>query len=73
MTMAESPKNLIDDREAACLLNVAPVTMRKMRIAGTGPRYVKIGARVRYDPAEIAKFVADHTVRSTSENAGRKA
>ena len=49
---------LIDTRQAAQLLSMAPVTLRQWRMWGTGPRYVKIGRTVRYSKADIEAFAA---------------
>lgn len=56
--------------EAAKLLDVAPNTLAKMRIAGNGPSFVKVGRNVRYRPADIEAWVNARTVRSTSQAVG---
>jgi hypothetical protein len=35
---------------------------------GTGPRFMKIGGRVRYRPADLAKYVSDKTRTFTAEH-----
>lgn len=48
---------LVDDARAAELLGVAQQTMRNWRLAGTGPRWLRIGARsVRYRLADLEAF-----------------
>jgi hypothetical protein len=50
---------LIDDKQAAVLLGVAPATLRSWRCRGIGPAYVKFaGLRggVRYDVSDIAEY-----------------
>jgi predicted DNA-binding transcriptional regulator AlpA len=48
---------------------VAKVTLRKWRIYGTGPRFVRCGANVRYRSADVEIWMASRTVGSTSEAA----
>lgn len=43
---ADSPYR--DEQEAAAYLRLAPSTLERYRVAGTGPRYSKHGDRVVY-------------------------
>lgn len=61
---------LLTTDQAAEKLRVAPITMRKWRMAGTGPKYVRCGAHIRYTDDELAAWVAARTVTSTSEHTG---
>jgi Helix-turn-helix domain len=53
---------LIDDKQAAVLLGVAPATLRSWRCRGIGPAYVKLGlgpkAACRYTRHDIEAFIA---------------
>jgi hypothetical protein len=42
-----SQTRLVDDRVAGGMLGVAPGTMRKWRVIGSGPKYVKFRGAVR--------------------------
>jgi len=54
-----APGDLIDEREAAAILNLSVVTLRNWRALRQGPRFRKIGARlVRYHRADLAAFIA---------------
>jgi hypothetical protein len=53
--------------EAAARLGVAEITLRKWRITGFGPRYIKAGSNVRYRGADLESWVNSHAVSSTSE------
>ena len=44
---------LLNERQAADLLNVRVATLRRWRWAGKGPAFLKIGGAVRYDPSEL--------------------
>lgn len=49
---------LMTEAEAANILRVRVATLRKWRITGMGPRFVRVGVHlVRYDPADLAAFV----------------
>lgn len=43
------------------------------RCHGTGPRFCKLGNRVRYAPAVLAEWVEAHSAASTSEHDAKKA
>ena len=60
-TATQSP--LRDEREAAAYLKLAVGTLRRWRWAGQGPRFIKIGSRVRYDIRELDRFI-DHQMCS---------
>lgn len=53
---------LLDTAEAAKRLDVKPQTLKDWRHAGRGPRYIKLGRSVRYDPADIDAYVDAHRV-----------
>lgn len=55
--------------EVADLLKVAEITLRKWRLIGAGPRFVRCGANVRYHRDDIDRWIAARTVASTSEPA----
>ncbi len=58
---------LLTNTEAAAYLNVAPRTLEKWRVAGTGPRYCYMGRLVRYRRAVLAAFIEAQERRSTSD------
>lgn len=62
---------LIPETLAAEQLAVAVATLRRWRQTGRGPRFVKIGHAVRYDPAELREYVESNKRRSTRDEAGR--
>lgn len=53
--------------EAARLLGVSASYLNKARVYGGGPRFAKVGARVVYDPSDLAAYVAQRRVRHTGE------
>jgi hypothetical protein len=59
-----SPGDLVDEREAAAILNVEVRTLRNWRALGKGPRFVKVGERiVRYLRVELAAFITHRVER----------
>jgi len=64
---------LLDTYETAKRLRLAVSTLAKMRLRGNGPRYRKIGAKVVYDVADIAAWLADRPVlTSTADGTVRR-
>jgi predicted DNA-binding transcriptional regulator AlpA len=60
------PRKMVNENTAAELLGISPRTLQAWRVAGTGPKFFKIGRTVRYRPAEL-----DSYVRRRIRNAGR--
>ena len=58
---------LLHEAEAAKILSVKVSTLRRWRWAGEGPRFLKIGAAVRYDPQELKDDLAGRVRSSTSD------
>ncbi len=59
---------LLTETEAAALLGLKVATLRRWRWAGKGPRFLKIGGAVRYDPADLEAFMRDARRTSTSDD-----
>jgi predicted site-specific integrase-resolvase len=53
--------------EAARRLGVESSTLANWRWSGRGPKYVKLGGRVRYRAADLAEYLDSRTRRSTSD------
>ena len=66
-----APQNrLLNEHEAAYALGLKVATLRRWRWAGKPPRFLKIGAAVRYDPEELADFIEAGRRTSTSDTGG---
>jgi hypothetical protein len=61
------PHRLVNDIVAADILDQSPVTLRKWRISGNGPPFVKFGHAVRYDIGDLHTFIESRKSSSTSE------
>lgn len=58
---------LLHPKQAAHILGLSVRTLERHRLAGTGPRYVRLGRLVRYRQQDLADFVDRNLRRSTSE------
>jgi excisionase family DNA binding protein len=59
--------NYMTAEEAAQYLKTSTSTLAKRRVAGTGPRFVRIGRMVRYRRADLDLWIGTTVVSSTSE------
>lgn len=64
---------LICAEDAANLLNISTSTLAKMRLSGSSPRYVKLGRRVAYRPADLEAWIEAQSFNSTAEYGGKGA
>ena len=65
---------LIDTKAAAAYLCVAPITLVKLRIRGSGPRFVRLTPRaIRYRPEDLRHWVNERNYSGTSEYSPREA
>lgn len=67
------PGGLVGAGYAAAYLKCSEWTLAEWRCQGKGPRFVKLGNRVRYSLPALAEWVEAHTAASTSEHDARKA
>lgn len=64
-------KRYLNSEEAARILRLSARTLERMRVEGSGPRYLKAGrgtrARVLYRPADLDAWLEGRSYQSTSE------
>jgi predicted DNA-binding transcriptional regulator AlpA len=60
---------LLRTPQAAKSIGLSQSTLHKLRLKGTGPRFVKLGRAVAYDPADLRAWIEAHKRASTSEAA----
>jgi hypothetical protein len=58
---------LLDPREASAYLRIAKQPLARWRCYGLGPRFVRIGGRILYDPLDLDAFIAANKFQSTAE------
>jgi len=59
-------RQLDDERQAAAYLNLSPRTLQAWRRRGDGPRYLKLGAAVRYDRADLDAWLSERLRANTA-------
>ena len=68
---APSSKPYLNSQEAADILRISVRTLERMRVEGTGPKYLKAGAgtrsRVLYRLADLDTWLDTRSFSSTSE------
>ena len=50
--------HLLNERQVAEILGVSVATVRRWRLLGQGPLFIKIGVLVRYHPESVCLFLA---------------
>ena len=70
--MADLVERLHNEAEAADYLGLSVKTLRRWRWAGKGPRFLKLGGAVRYDPADLKAFI-DAGRRTSTSDPGQEA
>ncbi|MXO71738.1 helix-turn-helix transcriptional regulator [Alteraurantiacibacter buctensis] len=58
---------LLDTKGASPLVGATPGTLENWRTQGVGPKFIKCGRRVYYDPADIEAWKEANRFQSTSE------
>ncbi len=61
---------LLSEVEAATLLSVRPLLLRRWRTEGTGPPYIKLRRGIRYDRADILDFIAAKKIEPGNQKGG---
>ena len=60
-------QQVLDTRSAAQCVGVSRQTLAKWRVAGSGPRYFKAGAKVLYVEAALKEWMEQRTCSSTAQ------
>lgn len=62
---------LMTSNTLATYLGIAPQTIRRWRLEGRGPKYLRLGdslkARVAYRPSDVDEWLENRDFHSTSE------
>ena len=58
MPNSSNVPTLVNETEAARILNLSEKTLRRWRGARQGPVFTKLGAAVRYSLADLDSFIA---------------
>jgi hypothetical protein len=58
--------NLLTEEEVAKHLHVSLAALRRWRLEGRGPRFIKVSALVRYRPEELEAWLASQPTGGTT-------
>lgn len=64
---ADLMDKLFDQKTSAKLLGISVRTLERHRVAGTGPRYARLGRLIRYREGDLDAWVQGSLRASTSE------
>ena len=62
---------LFDQKRAARILGLSVRTLERHRLAGTGPRYARLGQLIRYRQSNLEEWINHNCRNSTSEMSWR--
>lgn len=66
--MSEITPIVIDEKKAAELTGISVSSLRKLRVTGGGPKFAKLGQRVRYRVSDLEDYISARIVSSTSQS-----
>ncbi len=69
--MENKMNKLINTKGVSRMTGLSESTLTKLRMTGGGPKFIKLGRSVVYDPSDVEAWIDNHRVSSTSE-ASRK-
>ena len=67
------PGGLLDPKAAAARLMFSEWTLAAWRVEGKGPKFMRLGNRIRYSSEALAEWEQANEAASTSEHDARKA
>jgi excisionase family DNA binding protein len=65
--IATITRQMLRTRDAARYLGIAESTAEKLRLTGGGPRFIKLGKSVCYDPGDLDAWLEANKRRSTTD------
>jgi len=60
-------QKFLNEKEVAARWGMSVKTLQAWRISGNGPKYAKLGGKVRYPIESVEAFEAESMTSSTSE------
>ena len=60
-------ENLLNENEVSKQIRVSLAALRRWRLEGRGPRFIKVGSLVRYRPEELETWLASQPAGGSSE------
>ena len=65
--------SLVPEKEVATQLAISLASLRRWRVEGRGPRYLKLGASVRYRIADVEDWLASRPAGGDGATRGDRA
>ncbi len=59
---------LLTQKDAARILGLSVRTLERHRLAGTGPRFARLGHLIRYRKNDLAEWIEANLLNATSED-----
>lgn len=81
MIQTEIPNNLLpvrflSEKKAAACMDAHPQTLKRWRAQGRGPKFLRLGGRIRYTPQAIQEYISscviDPATAATARNRARR-
>ncbi len=66
LTVNTGIPTLLNERDVSRITGLGVPTVRKWRYMGRGPKYVKLGASIRYKPEDITAWIESCPTGGTS-------
>ena len=66
--LQENVMDTLDVKAASKYSNLSKSSLNKLRVYGGGPLYIKVGARVVYDRADLDTWLIGKKVANTSQS-----
>ncbi len=60
-------ESLLNEHDVARITGLSVATVRRWRLLRQGPKYIKIGAAVRYKPEDISAWIASRPAGGAQE------
>ena len=62
-TIHNAIENLLNEHSVARITGLPVASVRRLRLLRQGPKYLRIGAAVRYEPKDVLAWLGSHDVR----------
>jgi hypothetical protein len=61
-------ETLLNPHEAAAALRLSPHTLKKLRVSGRGPRFIRANRTIRYRQSDLRAWLDGRVRQSTSDS-----
>lgn len=58
------------NREYCEFMDITPGAAAQQRYKGTGPRFIRVGSRIYYDPADVFAYLDANKLQRTDDRPG---